>query len=40
MTGAAEVIEAIEQQGWGLQQIAWDQKSGDRGAVLLLFRAF
>jgi hypothetical protein len=38
--GAAEVIEAIEQQSWGLQQMAWDPKPGDRGAVLLLFRAY
>jgi hypothetical protein len=39
---AAEVIEAIEAPGWGLQQIAWDGEPGDhsrdRGAVLMLFR--
>ena len=36
--GAAEVIEGIEQQGWALQQVAYDSQQGRHGSVLLLFR--
>jgi len=37
--GAAEVIEGIEAQGWGLYQMAYDSAQGRHGCILLLFRA-
>lgn len=38
VTGAAEVIEAIERQRWQLWQMAYDESQSRHGAVLLLFR--
>jgi hypothetical protein len=35
----AEVIEAIESQGWELAQLAYDERRSRSGGVLLLFRA-
>ena len=35
----AEVIEAIESQGWELAQLAYDERRSRNGGVLLLFRA-
>lgn len=35
----AEVIEAIESQGWELSQMACDERHSRHGGVLLLFRA-
>jgi hypothetical protein len=35
----AEVIEAIEGQGWELAQLAYDERQSRHGGVLLLFRA-
>lgn len=35
---AAEVIEAIEAQGWRFWQMAYDDSQSKHGAVLLLFR--
>jgi hypothetical protein len=35
----AEVIEAIESQGWELAQMAYDERQSRNGGVLLLFRA-
>jgi hypothetical protein len=35
----AEVIEAIESQGWELAQLAYDERRSRHGGVLLLFRA-
>jgi hypothetical protein len=34
----AEVIEAIESQGWALAQLAYDERKSRAGGVLLLFR--
>lgn len=36
--GAAEVIEAIEEYGWRLDNFAFDRAQSSHGAVLLLFR--
>lgn len=36
--GAAEVIEAVEQAGWALWQIAYDGAQSKNGAALMLFR--
>jgi hypothetical protein len=38
ISAAAEVIEAIESQGWLLHQFAYDEKQSRHGGVLLLFR--
>jgi hypothetical protein len=38
VSGAAEVIEGIEQQGWNLAEMAFDRAQSKNGAVLLLFR--
>lgn len=38
VSGVAEVIEAIEGQGWALYQMAFDEKQSRHGGVLLLFR--
>lgn len=38
VSGAAEVIEGIERQGWILHQMAYDSQQGGHGSVLLLFR--
>jgi hypothetical protein len=38
VSGAAEVIEAIERTGWRLQHMAYDAKQSSNGAALLLFR--
>lgn len=38
ISGAAEVIEAIERQGWLLDHFAFDRAQSKNGAVLLLFR--
>jgi hypothetical protein len=38
VSGAAEVIEAIEGAGWVLEQMAFDGQSKN-GAALLLFRS-
>jgi hypothetical protein len=36
--GAAEVIEAVERNGWQLGDFAFDRAQSQHGAVLLLFR--
>jgi hypothetical protein len=38
VSGAAEVIEGIEQPGWRLAQMAYDGAQSKNGAVMLLFR--
>ena len=38
VSGAAEVIEGIEEQGWWLASMAYDSKQSAHGAVMLLFR--
>jgi hypothetical protein len=38
VSGAAEVIEAIERQGWQLDHFAFDHAQSKNGAVVLLFR--
>ena len=38
VSGAAEVIEAIERNGWQLGDFAYERAQSDNGAVLLLFR--
>lgn len=38
VSGAAEVIEAIERTGWRLQHMAYDGHQSKNGAALLLFR--
>lgn len=38
ISGAAEVIEGIEAEGWELDQISYDAKQSSNGAMLLLFR--
>jgi hypothetical protein len=38
VSGMAEVIEAIERQGWALDQMAFDEHQSRNGAILLLFR--
>ena len=38
ISGAAEVIEAIERQGWHLDHFGFDRAQSKNGAVLLLFR--
>lgn len=38
VSGAAEVIEAVERNGWLLHQMAYDSEQGSHGSVLLLFR--
>lgn len=38
VSGAAEVIEGIEQQGWRLATKAYDEAQSKNGAVMLLFR--
>ena len=38
VSGAAEVIEGIEQSGWRLAQMAYDGAQSKNGAVMLLFR--
>lgn len=38
VSGAAEVIEAVERQGWVLHQLAYDSRQGSNGSALLLFR--
>jgi hypothetical protein len=38
VSGAAEVIESIEGQGWHLSDMAYDGKQARNGAVVLLFR--
>jgi hypothetical protein len=39
VSGAAEVIEGIEDAGWRLTELAYDGKQSSNGAALLLFRA-
>ena len=38
ISGAAEVIEGVEKQGWRFGDFAYDAKQSSHGAVLLLFR--
>jgi hypothetical protein len=38
IAGAAEVIEAIEEYGWQLDNFAFDRAQSSNGGVLLLFR--
>lgn len=38
VSGAAEVIEEIEREGWHLDQFAYDRAQSKHGAVLLVFR--
>jgi hypothetical protein len=38
ISGAAEVIEAVERNGWQLSDFAYDRAQSDHGAVLLMFR--
>jgi hypothetical protein len=38
ISGAAEVIEAIEKHGWQLGDFAYDRAQSENGAVLMLFR--
>ena len=38
IAGAAEVIEAIEEYGWRLDNFAFDRAQSSNGGVLLLFR--
>jgi hypothetical protein len=38
VSGAAEVIEEIEMEGWHLDQFAYDRAQSKNGAVLLVFR--
>jgi hypothetical protein len=38
VSGAAEVIEAIEAAGWALTQIAGTAGEGNRGAFVMIFR--
>ena len=38
ISGAAEVVEAIEKSGWQLDQFSFDRAQSSHGAVLLLFR--
>lgn len=40
VSGAAEVIEAAERQGWRLDNFAYDGAQSKHGAVLLLFRRY
>jgi hypothetical protein len=39
VSGAAEVIEAIERAGWVLSQMAFDGHQSKNGVALLLFRS-
>jgi hypothetical protein len=39
VSGAAEVIERIEGNGWRLAEMAYDGKQSTNGDALLLFRA-
>jgi hypothetical protein len=36
--GAAQVIEAIERQGWTLTHLAYDERQSANGSALMLFR--
>ena len=38
VSGAAEVIEAIEGHGWQVAQMAYDGQQSKNGCVILLFR--
>ena len=38
VAGVAEVVEAIEAQGWRLVDMAFDGSQNKNGAVMLLFR--
>ena len=38
VSGAAEVIETIEGQGWSLSDMAYDGAQSRNGALVLLFR--
>lgn len=38
VSGAAEVIETIEGQGWSLSNMAYDGAQSRNGALVLLFR--
>jgi hypothetical protein len=38
VSGAAEVVESIEQHGWQLSDMAYDGAQSKNGAVVLLFR--
>lgn len=38
VSGAAEVIETIEAQGWSLADMAYDGAQSRNGALILLFR--
>lgn len=38
VSGAAEVIETIESQGWSLANMAYDEAQSRNGALVLLFR--
>jgi hypothetical protein len=38
LSGAAEVIEAVEAAGWRLSDMAYDGAQSKNGAMLLLFR--
>jgi hypothetical protein len=38
VSAAAEVIEAIEDNGWSLATLAYDEQQTRNGAMLLLFR--
>lgn len=38
VSGAAEVIMAIEAVGWRLEHISDGEGGGDRGAILMVFR--
>ena len=38
VSGAAEVIESVERQGWHLQEMAFDGGQSANGGMLLLFR--
>ncbi len=39
VSGAAEVIETIEQAGWHLAEMAYDEQQSRHGAMMLLFRS-
>jgi hypothetical protein len=38
LSGAAEVVEAIEGQGWQVGEMAYDGQQSKNGCVILLFR--